>query len=208
MSLRVQDPGLLTTVQDLGRYGYSHLGISPGGAADSLAMRIANLLVGNPENAATLEMTLAGATLEFDEESIVALSGGECDCRINGDTAPMWQAMRVPAGGILTCGAMKTGAGLYLGIEGGLDVQPIRDSRSWTAPLRIWQDTLGDSRAAGCAKAICSACGEVPIRVCQRRSLERSKRYILASRFASRVVHSTTGLVSKPLANFSLALTP
>ena len=130
MSLHVQDPGLLTTVQDLGRYGYSHLGISPGGAADSLAMRIANLLVGNPENAATLEMTLAGATLEFDEESIVALSGGECDCRINGDTAPMWQAMRVPAGGILTCGAMKTGARLYLGIQGGLDVQPIMDSAS------------------------------------------------------------------------------
>ena len=130
MAIRVQDPGLLTTVQDLGRYGYSHLGISPGGAADSLAMRIANLLVGNPENAATLEMTLAGATLEFDEESIVALSGGECHCRINGDTAPLWQAMRVPARGILTCGAMKTGARLYLGIQGGLDVQPIMGSAS------------------------------------------------------------------------------
>ena len=130
MSLRVQDPGLLTTVQDLGRYGYSHLGISPGGAADSLAMRIANLLVGNPENAATLEMTLAGATLEFDEESIVALTGGKCDCRINSDTAPLWQAMRVPARGILTCGAMKTGARLYLGIQGGLDIQPIMGSAS------------------------------------------------------------------------------
>jgi antagonist of KipI len=93
-------------------------------------MRIANLLVGNPENAATLEMTLAGATLEFDEESIVALSGGKCDCRINGDTAPMWQAMRVPARGVLTCGAMKTGARLYLAIQGGLDVQPIMGSTS------------------------------------------------------------------------------
>ena len=130
MPIRVQDSGLLTTVQDLGRYGYSHLGISPGGAADSLAMRIANLLVGNAENAATLEMTLAGATLEFDEESVVALTGGECDCRINGDTAPMWQAMRVPARGVLTCSAMKTGARLYLAIQGGLDVRPIMGSTS------------------------------------------------------------------------------
>jgi antagonist of KipI len=130
MAIRVQDPGLLTTVQDLGRYGYSHLGISPGGAADSLAMRIANLIVGNAENAPTLEMTLAGATVEFDEASVVALTGGECDCRIGGEAAPMWQAIRVPARGILVCGAMKTGARLYLAIQGGLDVQPIMGSAS------------------------------------------------------------------------------
>ena len=130
MSLRVRDPGLLTTVQDLGRYGYSHLGISPGGAADSLAMRIANLLVGNAENAAALEMTLAGVTLEFDEQSVVALTGSKCDCRINNDTAPMWQAIRVPAGGVLACGAMKTGARLYLAIQGGLDVRLVMGSAS------------------------------------------------------------------------------
>ena len=130
MPIRVLDPGLLTTVQDLGRYGYSHLGISPGGAADSLAMRIANLLVGNAENAATLEMTLAGVTLEFDEESIVALTGGECNCRVSGEAAPMWQAMRVPAGGVLACGAMKTGARLYLAIQAGLDVQATLGSAS------------------------------------------------------------------------------
>jgi antagonist of KipI len=130
MAIRVQDPGLLTTVQDPGRYGYAHLGISPGGAADSLAMRIANLLVGNAENAATLETTLAGVTLEFDEQSIVALTGGKCDCRINNDTAPMWEAIRVPARGLLTCGPMKTGSRLYLAIQGGLDVQPIMGSAS------------------------------------------------------------------------------
>ena len=130
MAIRVQDPGLLTTVQDLGRYGYSHLGISSGGAADRVAMRIANLLVGNAENAATLEMTLAGARLEFDEESVVALTGGECDCRIGGETAPMWQAVRVPARGVLACGGMKTGARLYLAIQGGLEVRPIMASSS------------------------------------------------------------------------------
>jgi antagonist of KipI len=93
-------------------------------------MRIANLLVGNAENAAAFEMTLAGGTLEFDEESIVALTGGECDCRTNSNCAPMWQAMRVPARGILACGAMKTGARLYLAIQGGLDIRPIMGSAS------------------------------------------------------------------------------
>jgi antagonist of KipI len=130
MAIRVQDPGLLTTVQDLGRHGYSHLGISCGGAADSLAMRIANLLVGNAENAATLEMTLAGARLEFDEESVVALTGGECDCRIGGKTMPMWQAVRVPAREILGCGGLKMGARLYLATQGRLDVRPIMGSSS------------------------------------------------------------------------------
>src|SRR6266849_1537570 len=128
MAIHVKEPGLLTIVQDLGRYGYSHLGISSGGAADSVAMRIANLLVGNAENAATLEMTLAGATLEFDDASFVALTGGECDCRIGGETAPMWQAVRVPAGGVLACGVMKTGARLYLAAQGGFDVRPIMGS--------------------------------------------------------------------------------
>jgi antagonist of KipI len=130
MAIHVIKPGPLTTVQDLGRYGYSHLGISPGGAADPLAMRVANLLVGNPENAATLEMTLAGATLEFDEESVVALTGGECDCRIGGETAPMWQAVRVLAGKVLTCGGLTTGARLYLAAQGGLDVSPSMGSAS------------------------------------------------------------------------------
>jgi antagonist of KipI len=130
MAIRVIQPGLLTTVQDLGRYGYSHLGISPGGAGDQLAMRIANLLVGNPENAATLEMTLTGATLEFDGASVVALTGGECDCRIAGKSMPMWQAVRVPARQVLTCGRLKTGARLYLAVQGGWDARPIMGSAS------------------------------------------------------------------------------
>jgi biotin-dependent carboxylase-like uncharacterized protein len=130
MVIRVKEPGLLTTVQDLGRYGYSHLGISSGGAADSLAMRIANLLVGNAENAATLEMTLVGAALEFDEASVVAVTGGECDYRIGGDAVPMWQALRVPGGGVLECGRMKTGARSYLAVQRGLDVRSIMGSAS------------------------------------------------------------------------------
>lgn len=130
MAIRVKEPGLFTTVQDLGRHGYSHLGISSGGAADSLAMRIANLLVGNAENAASLEMTLAGPTLEFDEATVVALTGGECDCRIEDESRPLWTAFRVPAKRVLVCGRMKTGARSYLAVQGGFDVRPIMGSAS------------------------------------------------------------------------------
>jgi|SRR5215472_4962463 len=130
MTIHVKQPGLLTTVQDLGRYGHAHLGVSSGGAADSIAMRIANLLTGNQENAATLEMTLLGATLEFDEASVVAFTGGDCDCRIEGQIVPMWQAVHVHAGGILECSRVKTGARLYLAIQGGLNIRPIMGSAS------------------------------------------------------------------------------
>jgi antagonist of KipI len=130
MAIHVTEAGLLTTVQDLGRYGYSHLGISSGGVSDSIAMRIANLLVGNEEKDATLEMTLMGATLEFDEETVVALAGGECDCRIGSEATPTWQAVRVPARGVLACGRIRKGARLYLAVQRGLDVLPIMGSAS------------------------------------------------------------------------------
>jgi antagonist of KipI len=130
MAIHLEKPGLLTTVQDLGRYGFSHLGISSGGAADSIAMRIANLLVGNLENSPTLEMTLAGVTLGFDEASMVALTGGECDCRVGSEIAPMWQSVQIPAGAVLACDGMKTGARLYLAVQGGFDVRPIMGSAS------------------------------------------------------------------------------
>ena len=79
MTVRVVKPGLFTSVQDRGRFGYAHLGISPCGAADAVSLRIANLLVGNDEYAPALEMTLLGATVEFDEPTLVAISGANCE---------------------------------------------------------------------------------------------------------------------------------
>jgi len=121
---------MLTTVQDAGRYGYAHLGISPAGAADGVALRIVNLLVGNDANAAALEMTLLGATLEFDEGALIALAGTECDCKLNGAVVPMWQALPVPPGGVLACGRITKGARVYLGVAGGLDVPRVMGSSS------------------------------------------------------------------------------
>ncbi len=137
MTIRVAKPGFFTTVQDLGRYGYAHLGVSPGGAADPLSFRIANLLTGNEENAPALEMTLFGATLEFDERAIVAITGASCDCRIGSDPAPANAAFEVAAGAILQCGGMTTGARSYLAIQGGIDVRLIMGSASTFVAARF-----------------------------------------------------------------------
>jgi len=128
--IRVAKPGFFTTVQDLGRYGYAHLGISPAGAADPLSFRVANLLVGNEENAPALEMTLLGATLELEESAIVALTGASCECKVGLDQVPANIAVALPGGGVLKCGSMATGARCYLAVQGGFDVPLIMGSAS------------------------------------------------------------------------------
>src|SRR5271168_261032 len=130
MSVLVKNPGLLTTVQDAGRHGFSPLGISSCGAADAMAFRIANLLLGNDENAAALEMTLLGATLEFEEPVVIAVTGANCDCRLNDKIAPMWEPMKVGAGDVLACAGMKTGARVYLAIQSGFDIPLVMGSAS------------------------------------------------------------------------------
>ena len=130
MTIRVVKPGFFTTVQDLGRYGYAHLGISPAGAADPLSFRIANLLVGNDENAPALEMTLLGATLEFEESAIVALAGASCECKAGFAQVPVNTAFDLPAGAALKCGSMTTGARCYLSVQGGFDIPLVMGSAS------------------------------------------------------------------------------
>ena len=134
MTIRVAKPGFFTTVQDLGRYGYAHLGISPGGAADPLSFRIANLLVGNDENAPALEMTLLGATLEFEKSTVVALTGASCECKAGLDNVPANAAFDLPAGAVLQCGSMMSGARCYLAVQGGFDVPLVMGSASTFVP--------------------------------------------------------------------------
>ncbi len=134
MTIRVAAPGFLTTVQDLGRYGYAHLGISPAGAADALSFRIANLLVGNHENAAALEMTLLGATLEFEASAIVALTGAGCECKLGSAQVPLNTAFDLPAGAVLRCGSMTSGARCYVAVQGGFDIPQVLGSASTFVP--------------------------------------------------------------------------
>jgi antagonist of KipI len=124
-SIRVVAPGFQTSVQDLGRFGYAHLGVAASGAADALALRAANLLVGNAENQAALEMTLVGGTFEFEAAAVVALTGSDFSAGL-----PLWTAAEVAAGTILRCGASRSGARGYLAVRGGIAARRVLGSAS------------------------------------------------------------------------------
>jgi antagonist of KipI len=125
MTILIKEAGFATSVQDLGRYGYSHLGISPAGAADSLSFRIANRLVGNMDNAPGFEMTLTGAAFEFEHAAIIAVTGADCSLEIHGHPAGCGQAIQVEARSLVKVGRMMRGARAYLAVQDGIDV-PLR----------------------------------------------------------------------------------
>lgn len=128
--LKVEQAGPLTTLQDTGRIGSAHLGIGRSGAADLPAMRLANALVGNPAQACALEMTLAGPSLSFAVDTVVALTGAVLPkAQIDGRTLSMWQAVPVAAGQELVLGPMARGCRSYLACGGGIEVTPWRGSR-------------------------------------------------------------------------------
>jgi antagonist of KipI len=124
-ALRVISPGLQTTVQDLGRFGWAHFGISASGAADPFAMRAGNLLAGNAENAAAVEMTLMGAAFEFETDTIIALTGSDF-----GAGLPLWTPVEVKAGQTLRCGPSQSGARCYLCVRGGIGIPKTMGSAS------------------------------------------------------------------------------
>lgn len=130
MSIRIISPGLSTTVQDLGRPGYYHIGIPLSGAMDLLSARAANLLVGNPEEAALLEVVFMGPEIEFHRDATVAVTGAELPPKINGEEKPTWTAIAVKKGDVLSFAFLKKGARAYVAISGGIDVPIVLGSRS------------------------------------------------------------------------------
>ena len=123
-------PGFATTVQDLGRPGYYHLGIPIGGAMDRLALGAANLLVGNDEAAAGLEVAFLGPKLVFHADTLVAVTGAEMPIMLDNEEQAPWTAFQVRAGQVLSFGYLKTGARIYIAVSGGIDVPPVLGSRS------------------------------------------------------------------------------
>lgn len=119
--IEVLTPGLCTTVQGSARHGYSRWGISAGGAADPLALRVGNRLVGNVDGAAAIEMTLTGATLRFKTAATVALTGADLGSTLDGASVPVWRTFDVKGGHVLACGATRGGARGYVCVRGGLD---------------------------------------------------------------------------------------
>lgn len=118
----VESPGMLTTVQDLGRPGYGPMGVSACGAADPIALRIGNTLVGNPRGAAALEMTMTGGRYRFESSTIAAVTGAPCPVRLNGAALEQWMAFEVTAGALLEIGGAQSDARMYLAVAGGIQV--------------------------------------------------------------------------------------
>jgi len=130
MAVKVIKPGLATSVQDLGRPGYFHLGIPLGGAMDRLALRAANLLVGNVDNAACLEAVFVGPELEFTADTTVAVTGADMPLKVDDVEKPGWTSFKVTAGQTLSFGFLKSGARIYIAFAGGVDVPVALGSRS------------------------------------------------------------------------------
>jgi KipI family sensor histidine kinase inhibitor len=168
-AIEVIRTGPLATVQDLGRPGYGHLGVPRSGAADAASFRLANRLVGNPENAAGVEITLGGAVLRFRTAAWAAVTGAPAAVRLRaargagpgagtgGDRSGMGVPFAVPAGTELTVPAPAAGLRSYLAVRGGIDVPPVLGSRSsdalsglGPAPLRPGDVLpLGSTRGCG-----------------------------------------------------------
>ena len=128
--VEVIQPGLLTTVQDLGRWGYQKYGVPVCGALDLVSLRIANILVGNHESLAGLEMTAAGPSLKFDEDAVIAVTGADLGPQIDSKPAPSWESVPVPGGSTLSFGGPQDGLRAYLAVAGGIDVPMVMGSRS------------------------------------------------------------------------------
>ncbi|WP_337268471.1 biotin-dependent carboxyltransferase family protein [Oryzifoliimicrobium ureilyticus] len=130
MAIKVVHHGLATSIQDLGRPGYFHLGIPVGGAMDRLALRAANLLVGNDESAAGLEAVFMGPKLLFTEDAVVAVTGADMPAKVDGVVQPGWTSFSIKAGQELSFDFLKSGARIYIAVSGGIDVPLALGSRS------------------------------------------------------------------------------
>ncbi len=134
MALKILKPGLSTSIQDLGRPGYFHLGIPISGAMDRFALRAANMLVGNPEDTAALEAVFMGPQIEFTEGAVVAVTGADLPMTLDGEPVAGWTSFAVKAGQTLGFGFLKAGARAYIAVSGGITTKLDLGSRS-TYPI-------------------------------------------------------------------------
>jgi len=123
-------PGGYTTVQDAGRYGYQQMGIPVSGVLDYFAFRSANLLVGNPENSAVLEITVMGPRLEILMDTDLSVTGAEMAIILNDQPVESWKSLRTRSGDILEIQQVKSGCRAYLAVSGGIEVPAVMGSRS------------------------------------------------------------------------------
>tara|TARA_B100000029_G_C17584050_1_gene960595 strand:- start:1551 stop:2462 length:912 start_codon:yes stop_codon:yes gene_type:complete len=130
MSISILKPGVQTTVQDIGRYGYSHFGISSSGAADLFSFRLGNIIVGNTEELAGIEMTLLGADFQFNSDAVIAITGSPFNLSLDRQEIPYNQSIHVKKNQILSVGITKGGARSYLLVKGGIKTENYLNSKT------------------------------------------------------------------------------
>ena len=131
MGIVIENPGILTTVQDEGRFGYQQFGVSPAGSMDTKSFYIANILAGNDRSEGALEMTFQGATMRFEKDNIIAITGADMSPNIDGTPVPMYQAVLIHAGSVLTLGMTNgNGCRAYVAFAGGLAIAKVMGSKA------------------------------------------------------------------------------
>lgn len=135
--IKIISPGLMTTVQDLGRFGYQQYGVSVSGAMDYVAARLANILADNDENEGLLEVTIIGPQIEFLSDTVIAITGGDIEPRINDTTICMNKSIAVSVGDSLSFKGIKQGCRCYIAFAGGIDAPIVMKSKSTFLKARI-----------------------------------------------------------------------
>ena len=129
--IEVLQPGLFSTIQDLGRFGYQKYGVPQSGVMDRYAMRLCNLILGNPQEASVLEITFQGPQLKFMESATICISGADLSASLNSSPVELNEILKVSAGDILKFGKRRSGFRAYLGIGGGFQSEELMGSQSW-----------------------------------------------------------------------------
>lgn len=129
-TVKVIDGGALTTIQDLGRFGYQSYGVPQSGAMDSFAFSLGNIALGNPENCPGLECTVSGPALEMQDDEILCITGGDMGATVNGDPCPMWRTVHVKKGSVLRFQGLKSGCRTYICFRGGIRCPSVLGSAS------------------------------------------------------------------------------
>ncbi len=130
-NLEVLTPGLFSTIQDAGRFGFQNYGVPQSGVMDNYAFKIANMLLGNDENSAVLEMTMMGPKLKFKSSTTICISGAELSPKLNSTDIELYKAIKIAEGDILEFGKRKSGFRSYLAVAGGFVTEKVLESRSW-----------------------------------------------------------------------------
>ena len=137
MGIIIDNPGLLTTIQDAGRIGYGQFGVTPSGPMDTESFQIANLLVGNTPGESALEVTVLGPAFHTTEDTVLAIAGADMSPTLNGNPIPMHRAISVPAGSEVKLHAAKNGCRTYIAFQGGFDIPAVMGSKATSLQCHI-----------------------------------------------------------------------